>query len=303
VHDVFSLAYVRLQQDPRRDLLYDNRQKITNRHPLGNPALRPATSISYQAAVKHLFPSDWSLQGAVFFRDTWGLVSARNIHPQNDVALMQYEDEDAASAVGAELTVIRARGPNRFELSYTWQDARGTYSREDGPLYGPQIGPRPTSVGDHALDWDRRHTVALSGIWQPRASVTLSFSSLIGSPLPWTPSDQGAVDADLSRVNTGRLEWEETTNVAARWSLGWRAQRLTLGAEMRNVFNRRNDLVASVDGYPNPDINTLYDDYGAYRNETGNRGGAYYDGGWVPVGDPRLFAPPRTLRLVIETSW
>jgi hypothetical protein len=68
--------------------------------------------------------------------------------------------------------------------------------------------------------------------------------------------------------------------------------------------------VATVDGYPNPAINTLYDDYGAYRTETGQGGGAYWlqpadgsPGHWVPVHDPRLLNPPRTVRFSLGASF
>jgi hypothetical protein len=85
---------------------------------------------------------------------------------------------------------------------------------------------------------------------------------------------------------------------------------LAVGLDVRNVFDSRWDLTATIDGYPNPDINTFFDDYGAYRTETGLGGGAYYDDltgdglpGWVPVNDPRLVAPPRSVRLRVSATW
>ncbi len=56
-------------------------------------------------------------------------------------------------------------------------------------------------------------------------------------------------------------------------------------------------------------INTLYDDYAAYRTETGQGGGAYWGATgagaryWVPVHDPRLLNPPRTVRLSVGANW
>jgi hypothetical protein len=82
------------------------------------------------------------------------------------------------------------------------------------------------------------------------------------------------------------------------------------GVEVRNVFDSRYNLAATVDGYPNPVINTIFDDYGAYFTETGNSGGAYWSpqrdgnpGHWVPVNDPRLFNPPRTVRASVGARW
>jgi hypothetical protein len=136
----------------------------------------------------------------------------------------------------------------------------------------------------------------------------LSWSTLVGSPLPWTPKPVREVPTDLNAVNSRRLDWTETTNVNLEWHppflLG-----VTLGAEARNLFDARNEHAATVDGFPNPIINTAYDDYGAYRTATGNVGGAYLatpsgsDPYWVPVNDPRLIDPPRTLRVSIARKW
>ena len=78
---------------------------------------------------------------------------------------------------------------------------------------------------------------------------------------------------------------------------------VTLGFDVRNVFDWRGEVGTTVNGYPHPYINTLFDDYSAYRTETGLGGGAFWedadgDGlpGWVPVHDARLLSAPRTLR-------
>ena len=71
-----------------------------------------------------------------------------------------------------------------------------------------------------------------------------------------------------------------------------------------------SDRVATLSGYPHPLINTTYDDYGAFRGETGLGGGAYWDAddrsvpdAWVRVHDPRLLDAPRLVRFSLGTSW
>ena len=130
----------------------------------------------------------------------------------------------------------------------------------------------------------------------------------MGTGLPWTPRQRRQVDADQSLVNSERLPWDESTSLSGKLWPRWLARRVSIGVEVRNLFDHRGNLAATIDGYPHPLINTYYDDYGAYRNETGNRGGAYWDDitgdglpGWVSVNDRRLFQAPRAVRLSLGT--
>ena len=138
--------------------------------------------------------------------------------------------------------------------------------------------------------------------------MSVSWSTALSSPLPWTPKPRRQPFTDLWLVNSRRLAWTENTNLDLRWSPP-RALGLTIGLEMRNLFDNRAERAVTVDGYPNPVINTVYDDYGAYRTETGLGGGAYWSqpsedpGRWIPVHDQRLFYPPRTVRVSIGSGW
>jgi len=76
-----------------------------------------------------------------------------------------------------------------------------------------------------------------------------------------------------------------------------------------NLFASNTDRLATLTGYPNPTIGTLYDEYSAHRTETGQGGGAFWndkdaDGSreWVRVSDRRLSALPRTIRFGIEIA-
>jgi outer membrane receptor protein involved in Fe transport len=308
--DVFSLAYIRVQQNPARDFLYDQRTKPNNYRPLGNPAIEPATVISWQAALKHLIGERWSLQGAVFVRDVYGEVGARNFVAPNSVPWFRYEGADDAHATGWELSLARAEeaGTN-LELHYTWMMANGSESLEEGLPYYLRTGFRPVPIGVHTLNWDRRHTLTLA-LWREWRDVALSWSTQAGSGLPWTPATARQLEGDLSRVNTRRLDWTEWSALSLRWSPAWLRSRASVGVEVRNVFDFRGAARATVDGYPHPVINTIYDDYGAFREETGLGGGAWWDDAngdriprWARVHDPRLDTPPRTVRLSLGANW
>ncbi|HUK62989.1 MAG TPA: hypothetical protein VLV15_06645, partial [Dongiaceae bacterium] len=234
-----------------------------------------------------------------------------NLNPTADpIPKMRYENADEGHASGFELGVVRDAGASgRIELHYTWLIARGTASSEEGVPFGPRLVVRPEAIGEHPLDWDRRHTLSLAAEWRRAGRGSLAWTTVVGSAFPWTPRDRRQLEADLSTENTRRLAWNEASTLAARWTPRF-LRGSAIGLDVRNVFDFRGEAAATLDGYPNPVINTLYDDYGAYRTETGKAGGAYYDDrdgdglpGWVPVYDRRLSLPPRAVRMSIETSF
>jgi hypothetical protein len=188
-------------------------------------------------------------------------------------------------------------------------EAWGNESRPEGDPYGPVRGVRIPSLGDRPLSWDRRHSLLVSGTWQWAGRFSVGWSTLVGSPLPWTPKARRQQLTDLGLIDSRRFQWTETTRLDLRWSPP-HALGLTFGLEARNLFDNRGERFATVDGYPNPVINTIYDDYGAYRTETGLGGGAYWSpvasggaGAWIPVHDARLLNPPRTVRASVRASW
>ncbi|MGH7730381.1 MAG: TonB-dependent receptor domain-containing protein, partial [Candidatus Eiseniibacteriota bacterium] len=308
--DVFSTSYTRATQTPARDHLYDRRIRITNRQPLGNPALRPSRLTFFEAALKHLFDPLWSLQTSFFYRDAAFMVGARDYQTPGPGGRVdpRYTDEDQASSAGFELSLVRDTGDGRrLEAHYTFLQAWGSESRPEGDPYGParEVGTPP--ISEQPLSWDRRQTLAVTGLWRWGTRVTLGGSSRLGSPLPWTPKERRQQPTDVTKVNSRRFGWSAVTSLGVAWSpphvLG-----LTFGLEARNVFDDRSERLATVDGYPNPIINTYFDDYGAYRTETGQGGGAYWTtsggtGHWVPVHDPRLFNTPRTVRASVGRRW
>jgi outer membrane receptor protein involved in Fe transport len=148
VRDAFSLAYVRIQQSPGRDYLYDRRVAISDRQPLGNPAIEPATLISYEASVKHLFGPAWALQASVFYRDVFGQIGALDFEVPEGPINLRYVDSDESHAHGFEWAVIHAEGDERFEASYTWMNASGNESRPGGDPYGPLRSARTPMIVD-----------------------------------------------------------------------------------------------------------------------------------------------------------
>jgi outer membrane receptor protein involved in Fe transport len=309
--DAVSLSYQRIEQNPARDFLYDNRRRVFARQPLGNPDLEPAGVISYQATLKHLFGERTYVQTAAFYRDLFSQVGARDFSAPGAEGVRRYASADNGSVTGFEVSLLREDGErSRLEAHYTFMHARGTQSLEEGDPYGVFRGERPQPLSAAPLHWDRRHTIALALSRRERGGWSWSWTTRVGSGLPWTPRDRRAFDPSLARVNSRRFPWSEWTDVAVRWTPTWLGQKLELGLDARNLFDERIDARAAVDGYPNPAINTVYDDYGAYRAETGQGGGAYWNDaddngvpGWISVGDARLVLPGRSVRFRMGARW
>ena len=308
--DAFSLAYNRIHQDPDRDLLYESRIKGYNRHPMGDSALVPAEMISYQAAIKHILDQEWSVQFGVFYRDVFAQPGVRVGPGYPLFYTLRYESADEGHANGVEFVVRHETDTGQHvELAYTFMDAWGRASDPDGPDYGLQLGQRQVPIGTHALDWNVNHALAFSAQLHTASEWQFSWSTRVQSGTPWTPvaRDPGKavpIGGDATIVNSRQLPWNENTDVAVRW-----AAKFLFGARIllnvTNAFDNRTVRRVSLSGAPNPTINTLENDYGAYYTETGKSGGAYYDPSpgqpeWVPVHDPRLEPRPRTLRLGVE---
>ncbi len=312
VRDAFSFAYARIAQDPARDYLYEDRVKAYDRRPLGNGDIVPAEVVMWQAAVKHVLDPEWTTQFSVFMRDVWGEPGVRNIQTSNVHWELQYQSADDAHATGFEVELTReyTRG-QRLHWSYTFMNAWGAASSAEGIAYGSAFGPRPLPTGNHPLDWDIEHALGFDGTLRPLPALEVSWAAHLATGRPWTPlyrsEDTSSVwpplYTDQSEINSKRLPWSETTNLSVRWK-----PRLLMGAtamlSISNLFDHRGDQLVSIDGFPNSRINTLYDEYAAYRTETGNGGGAYWDGDgggggrhWIPVNDPRLRQRPREIRI------
>jgi hypothetical protein len=310
--DALSFAYTRVNQEPGRDYLYDNRLHVSNRQPLGNPNLVPASLISYQIALLHAFDEEMTAQAAFFYRDLYGLVGTRWESTPGFVDTPRYVNAEAGHASGIELALLARRGENlRAAFHYTLAFAQGPPALEEGTRYGVALGDRPEPLGTHPLDWDRRHSIALDlGYANAQQGWSAGWITVVGSGLPWTPRDPRTLETDLDQLNSRRFGWSESTDLTLRYAPPRLGGHWSVGLEVRNLFDFRGDTAASIYGYPHAVINTKYDDYGAYRTATGLGGGAFLndpDGDgtadWFPVGDPRLGNAPRRARLAVGLTY
>jgi len=163
---------------------------------------------------------------------------------------------------GLEPVVVRLHLAARLR-----QPSRSRRARPTAPSFAPRIGP----LAETPLELGPAPHAAGGRLVAAAAGFAFAWTSRVGSALPGAPRGRRQVDNDPSIVNSRRLETSECR--APRF--GWQPRRLsraTLAIEVRNVFDSRHDNRVSVDGYPNPIINSFYDDYAAYPQRDRARG-------------------------------
>jgi outer membrane receptor protein involved in Fe transport len=309
--DVLSFSYGRNYQTPSRNYVFDNRGTGSAVNVQGNPDLEPETNIAYQAGVQHLFSRDLSGQFSVFFRDIFGLISARQ-KPKDPDQTRYWTNGDYASARGFEASLIKSFS-HKFsaEVNYTYQLATGVASDPRDALQFFNGGRLYLPIAERPLNWDQRTTLSVQGVMRDPGKWGLRMLWVYGSGFPFTPAFRNDRRPDPALDNSRRQPSNSTLTVDAdKYFRVW-GQSVTVFADMRNLLDVQN--VASIDQNtaPNPYVNSAgASDYLIYYTETGRLGGAYLkdtngDGvdDWVPVNDPRVFQEGRNVRMGVSITF
>ena len=299
--DVFSFHYGRFYQTPQRSYLYDQRNAQDGRTQ-GNPNLDNETTVSYQAAVQHLFTNLVSAQVSVYYTDVFGQISTDLRPAFGSVNLIRrWENRDYASARGVEVSLKRRfDGRTGFALNYTFGVATGTAS-DPNALAEQDFAYIPTS--EQPLKWDIRHKVNLSGTVASGSDWLASASLAYESGAPYTPIGRNTRETLPEIVNSRRLPSTTTLDVRAERAFSLWGQSFRLFVQGDNVLDARNLTSLSPRNWP-PPTGWDPDNYVIYYTETGRTGGAYIgddvdgdgNGDWVPLDDPRVHSSPRTVR-------
>lgn len=306
--DVFSFHYGRFSQIPDRQYIFENRSN-SSAQVRGNPNLENETTVSYQAALQHMFTNDVFGQFSVYFKDIFGLLTIREVKAEDTPAPPStYVNQDYASSRGFDVT-LEKRFSHNFsgEVSYGYGMATGVASDPNQQavsdlLYLP--------ISEQPLDWDQRHTFSAQLlIMEPEnwlANIVWSYGS--GFPYTLTPRNERKVDPSLT--NAGRLPSVTNLNIQAEKHYRFWGQEVKVFFRGNNVLDSRNVENLEPSNWPNPP-GTNGNDYRVYYTETGRAGGAYlgedlnYDGieDWVPVNDPRVFKEGRNLRIGVGVKF
>ncbi|MCX5800563.1 MAG: TonB-dependent receptor [Candidatus Eisenbacteria bacterium] len=301
--DVLSFHYGRYYQIPNRQYIFEDRASTSAVITRGNPDLTNETTVSYQAAVQHMFTSTVFGQFSVYYKDIFGLLSAQErVVADSPQPVYVYVNQDYASSRGFELT-LRKRFSYNFagELSYTYGLATGVASDPDAQTRTPFLY---LPIAEQPLDWDQRHTVSAQLQVSVPEEWSVSFVWRYGTGFPYTPVSRDQRVQDPSLVNSKRLPSSTTLDMQADKTYRLWGQHLTVFMQAMNLLDAKNIADLAPTNWPvSPYSDT--DDYIIYYTETGRAGGAYNAGDvngdglddYYPVNDPRVWDEGTSVRI------
>jgi len=261
-----------------------------DRGAVGNPALTRHRNLVRSRGETPVCEA-WALQTSVFFRDVYDQIGVEDFAVPAGPTDLRYVNVDQSSTLGFEWSVVHESRACGLEASYTWMQASGNESRPGGDPYGPVRLANTPATGTQRCRGSAAYAAVSAACGArvrtgrsavERAALTAALDAQAHAPDP----DRHRRDQQRAAAVEREHQPEPAVGVAVRA----RRRAGPRGAESVRPSQRSD---ATVDGYPNSRQQHAYDDYGAYRTETGNGGGAYYTylpegapGHWVPVHDP-----------------
>ena len=239
---------------------------------LGNPDLRPEFTAQYEFGFKSEV-TDWlGVDLSLFYKDIRDLLGVEFIDTYTAASYARYTNVDFGGVRGLTFTLDQ-RGPGavRTSFDYTLQIATGNASDPAETANRAAAGqdPRPRQV---PFNWDQRHTLNTSVIYQPR-NYNLTAIVRLASGQPYTPSISSGFGGELE-TNSGQKPASVVIDLRAERAFTVGGVGLTGFARVFNLLDTRfnNGFVYSDTGSPFYTLNSA-----ALRNP-----------------DPaRLFAPRR----------
>jgi|Deesub1362A_J573_1020465.scaffolds.fasta_scaffold01230_2 outer membrane receptor protein involved in Fe transport len=222
---------------------------------VGNAALIPQKTISYELGIKHGFTDDIVLDVTVFYKDIYFWSRAL----QFGFGFSSYINEDYGYSRGLELSFVKRPGGILLpylgiNLSYTLQFAVGSFSDPEQAYIWQWYG-RPLPPWESPLDWDQRHRLNCILSWiVPEKKKFLGVSNwgmtlnyYYGSGFPWSPPFRTGRDA-MEKINAERLPAAQNVDmrIYKNFNLG-KIGELQIFMDIYNLFNKLN-LLSIADG-------------------------------------------------------
>ncbi|MDO9170856.1 MAG: TonB-dependent receptor [bacterium] len=154
---------------------------------LGNPDVRPETTVQYEIGYKHAVNQDFGFTVTTFYKDVRDLLGVEFVDTYMGVPYARLTNVDFGNVFGVTVSLDHRRlGPAGVSLDYTWQRAMGnssdpyeTFTRStNGEDANPRLVP---------FNWDQRHTLNLTASLAAAEDLDVSAVVRLVSGQPYTP--------------------------------------------------------------------------------------------------------------------
>lgn len=248
--DQIHLNYGYFFQMPSFKYLYTNLEyRAEGFSPLaGDPDLKPAETIAFEAGYRHRFWENYLFNITVFNKDVSNLVDTKTYIPQDEKGqggYTQYVNVAHVNIHGLETYLEKRYGRLLTgKISYTYMMAQGTGSSEREGFEWLSRGLQ-VPIGEYFLSWDQRHKVVLNIDLRDPDDWGLNLLWQWNSPLPYT-RDSGI----YTRPNDERMEATHYLDMKASKEFHINGLRASLLLELRNALDTRNLLWVDSQGHP-----------------------------------------------------
>jgi outer membrane receptor protein involved in Fe transport len=200
------------------DILEDLQAGTIRYGVLGNPDVKPETTVQYEIGYKQVINPFLGFDLTLFYKDIRNLLGVEFISTYTGATYTRLTNVDFGSITGLTLAVDHRKvGPLSLALDYTLQQALGNASDPSETANRAAAGedPRPRLV---PFTWDQLHTVNLTAAVNQPGKYTLSTVVKVASGQRYTPQTEQAFGFGAA-TNSGRKPSAILVDLRAEWLL------------------------------------------------------------------------------------
>ena len=226
---------------------------------LGNPDLKPEVTIQYEVGLKQAFTDNLGIDLTFFYKDIRDLLGTEVIETYNFGQYARNTNVDYGSVSGVTLSIVQRLVNNfAFTVDYSLQFANGN-SSDPNETANRALGGEDPRPRDIPFNWDQRHTLNLTAMYQLSDDFNVSTIVKYASGQPYTP-ELGVGFQTQQEQNSGRKPSYTTVDLRAEKFFDIGIVDLSVFLRVFNLFNQDfdNGAVFSDTGKPATSLTLLY---------------------------------------------